>query len=89
MQKNLMWKASEDVFLGYLREWVFHIFPKMQSIMGVSQIPFKIFVDVTIFKMAKNGGNWELLLTVTEKFVLNVTGLLGPSLNRIDKFRLR
>ena len=30
---NLMWKTSEDVILGHLGGWVFHIFPRLQSIM--------------------------------------------------------
>ena len=40
--------------------------------------------------MAKNGNNWEVLLTVvTESFILNMRGLLDPTLKCIDKFRLR
>ena len=30
-----MWKTSGNVFLGHLREWVFHIFARLHSIMGV------------------------------------------------------
>ena len=38
----------------------------------------------------KKGNSWELLLTVvTESLVLNVKGLLDPTLKRVDKFRLR
>ena len=37
--------------------------------------------------MTKNVSSWELLLTAV--IVLNVTGLLDPTLKCIDKFRLR
>ena len=40
--------------------------------------------------VTKNGNSWELLLTVvTDSFVLNVTGLLDPTLKGVDKFKLR
>ena len=38
----------------------------------------------------KKGDDWKLLLTiVTSHFVLNVTGVLDPIVEHIDKFRLR
>ena len=38
---NLMQKTSGNVFLGILGEWVFHIFPRLHSIMaGVPQYLF-------------------------------------------------
>ena len=69
--------------------------------MGV--VPFSIFIDhVRIISSSpmqhlrwsslpqKNGNSWELVLTVVaESFVLNVTGVLDPTLKSIDKFRLR
>ena len=40
--------------------------------------------------VTNNGNSWELVLTVVaESFVLNVTGVLDPTLKGIDKFRLR
>ena len=40
--------------------------------------------------VTKKGNDWKLLLTAaTSRFVLNVTGLLDPTLKRIDKFWLR
>ena len=99
--KNLMWKISKNVFSGHLGEWVFYIFLTLHSIMGV--VPFSIFIDhVRIISSSpmqhlrwsslsqKNGNSWELVLTVVaESFVLNVTGVLDPTLKSIDKFRLR
>ena len=36
--KNLMWKNTRNIFLGHLKEWIFHILPRLQSHMeGVPQ----------------------------------------------------
>ena len=41
------------------------------------------------FLWQKIGNGWKLLAVVTKSFVLNVTGLLDPTLKSIDKMRLR
>ena len=48
----LKWKASGNVFLGHLGGWVFHIFPRLHSIMYVC-----VCVNVCV-----EGGRWSLIL---------------------------
>ena len=75
---NLMQNTSGNVFLGHQGRRVFHIFPRLHSIIGVGmwpQILYKIFVNhVTIFNSSpvqylrwssfwqKIGHGWKLLL---------------------------
>ena len=98
-----MQKTSGNVFLVYIGERIFHIFPKMNSIIGgFSPIPFRIFLNyVTILNSSpmqhlrlcylrqKVGNDWKLLTVLTQNFVLNVTGFQYLTLKRTDKFRLR
>ena len=99
---NLMQKTSGNVFLGYLGV-SFSYFPKVASDHGRSpHISFRSFMDhVTIFSASsmyhlqwislrqKIGNSWKLPLTiVTENFLLNMAGLLDPTLKDIDKLRL-
>ena len=80
------------------------MFPKVAVHHGVyATIPLRIFVDyVTILNSSpmqhlrwsslwhKIVNGWNLFLTVlTYSFVLNVTGLLDPTLKCIDEFTLR
>ena len=78
----------------------FSYFPKVALNQGEGY-PQYLFVDhVTIFNsrpkqhltwsslQQKIGNGWKLLMTVTQSFILNVTGLLDPTLKCIDKFTL-
>ena len=82
----------------------FSYFPKVAfNHGGCPPIPFRIFMNhVIILSLSyikhlrwsslwqKISNNWELLLTVaTESFILNMTGLVDPTLKQTDKFRLR
>ena len=99
-----MWKTSENVFLGHLRGWVFHIFPRLHSIMKgrgglpCPTIPFRIFVDhVAVCNILRWSSLWQkivngwklLLIVLTWRFVVNVTELLDLTLKCINEFRLR
>ena len=89
MQKNLIWKTSENVFLGHLGEWVFHIFLRLHSIIGsaLPQIPIRILWIMLNIEFKPYVAKVELF--VTKKFFMNVIGLLALTLKHIDKFRLR
>ena len=53
--KDLMQKTTGNVFLGHQGGWVFHIFPKLHSIikLGCPLIHLRIFVDhVTLFNLS-------------------------------------
>ena len=41
-----MQKTSVSIFLGYLGERIFHIFPRLHSIMGSAPIPFLWIVTI-------------------------------------------
>ena len=99
-----MCKTSGNVFLGYLGEWIFHIFPRFYSIMWgapsyileVSWIMLQYSVQAICIILRwssfdkKIGNSWKLLLiVVTESFILNVMRLLDPTLKHKDKFRLQ
>ena len=89
---KFFFRTSRSVSLSYfskvaLNHWEF-------CFLGIT---FRRSVDhVTIFssnpmehRMWSSGNSWKLLLTVvTESFVLNVTGLLSPTLKHVDTFSL-
>ena len=92
--KNLIRKTCGNVFLGHVGWWDFHVFPRLHLIMGDVPSKFlKICMDCgTIFNSRalqhlrwsslwqEIGDSWKVLLTVfSEKFALNVTGILSGS----------
>ena len=90
-------QKTSNVFLGHLVERVFHIFPRVYSIMGVARGAPDTFYNSVEHKpyattkmelfVARNRSQPETV--VTDNFVLNVTGLLHPTPKCKNKFRLR
>ena len=94
---NLMWKTSGNVFSGHVAEWVFHIFPRLPSIMCLLKPEYSwVMLQCSVQRWSwslwwqKIGNRWKLLSIVfTESFILNMMGLLDPAWKHINKFYLK
>ena len=99
--ENLMWKASGNIFLGHLGEWVFRIFPRLHLIIegrrGCLLIPFKVFMDhFTVFNSSpmqhlRWSSLWLKIGNGWNLFFSVVTNsfILNLALKGLDNFRWR
>ena len=72
---NLMQKTSGNVFLRHLRGRVFHIFPRLHSVMGVYAFHF-----VEIFNFMECSLHFAYILERVRFFYLRFTALIRVSI---------
>ena len=67
----LKWKASGNVFLGHLGGWVFHIFPRLHSIMYVC-----VCVSMCVWRVGDDPwyflGFWWIILQYSIQALCNI-----------------